>query len=187
MKKAIFLDRDGTINVEKNYLFEIEKFEFLPGVIDGLRILEAAGFALIVVTNQSGIARGYYTEEDYLELESWMEKRLYEEGIHIEKSYYCPHHPEGKVNKYAIECSCRKPKDGLFVRAIRENAIDYSNSFAIGDRKRDVEICYNNEYPIKGGYVIYSNLETIENNIKYIRGGLFEAAMEIVKIDEYDN
>ena len=99
MNKAVFLDRDGTINVDKEYLSRIEAFEYLPGTIEGLKILQDAGYLLIIVTNQSGIARGYYREEDYLNLENWMVNDLAQKGIKISASYYCPHHPNGKVVK----------------------------------------------------------------------------------------
>ena len=102
MERAIFLDRDGTINVEKDYLFKIEEFEFLPGVVEGLRILQDAGYKLIVITNQSGIARGFYQEEDCIKLNKWMTETLVLQGINISRIYYCPHHPDAKILKYRI-------------------------------------------------------------------------------------
>lgn len=155
MNKAVFLDRDGTINVDKAYLSKIEEFEYLPGVIEGLRMLQDAGFILIIVTNQSGIARGYYSEEDFLELNEWMLSDLKEKGINIAKVYYCPHHPTALVEKYRIDCECRKPKLGMYKKAIEELDIDLSQSFAIGDKIRDSAIC---EKTSCRGYLI-SNLE----------------------------
>lgn len=155
MNKAIFLDRDGTINVDKEYLSKIEDFEYLPGVIDGLKILQDVGYKLIIITNQSGIARGYYTEEDFLKLNNWMVQDLRGRGIEISKVYYCPHHPEGKIEKYRIDCDCRKPKLGMYQRAIKDFDIDISESWTIGDKIRDSEICQTTDCR---GYLI-SNLE----------------------------
>ena len=115
MNKVIFLDRDGTINIDKDYVYRIEEFELLPGVIQGLELLQNAGFLLIVISNQSGIARGYYAEEDYLQLNEYMISLLRENGVEVCDTYYCPHHPEAYVPTYKMDCNCRKPKIGLFV------------------------------------------------------------------------
>lgn len=139
--KVIFLDRDGTINVEKDYLFRISDFEFLPGVIEGLRLLQDAGYLLIIITNQSGIARGYYTEDDYNILNDWMLATLSNQGVKVSGVYYCPHHPEAKVEKYRVDCDCRKPKLGLYEQAIKDFNIDIRASFSIGDKIRDCAIC----------------------------------------------
>lgn len=141
VNKAIFLDRDGTINVEKHYLHKIEDFEFLPGVIEGLKLLQEAGYLLIVITNQSGIARGYYNEEDFQKLNEWMIEKLKENGVNISKVYYCPHLPDANIEKYRIECECRKPKLGMYKTAIKEFDIDLDESWAIGDKIRDLAIC----------------------------------------------
>ncbi len=141
MNKAIFLDRDGTINLEKNYLYKIEDFEFLPGVIDALKLLQEAGYLLIIITNQSGIGRGYYTENDFHKLNRWMVATLKEQGVTITDVYYCPHLPDAKIQKYRKDCKCRKPKLGMFMRAIADHDIDLSQSYAIGDKIRDCAIC----------------------------------------------
>ena len=141
MKPAVFLDRDGTINVDKDYMYRVEDFEYMEGAVEGLRALERAGFLLVVVTNQSGIARGYFTENDYHILMNWMKKDLAEKGIHIAADYFCPHLLGARVKKYEIECECRKPKTGLYTRAIRELNIDPDRSYAVGDKTRDLEIC----------------------------------------------
>ena len=139
--KAVFLDRDGTINVEKNYLYRIEDFEFLPGTIEALKILQDAGYLLIIITNQSGIARGYYTEDDFHILNDWMLDTLKKQGISIAKVYYCPHHPEGIIGKYRVNCNCRKPKLGMFMTAKEDFDLDFNECFAIGDKIRDCSIC----------------------------------------------
>lgn len=141
MNKAIFLDRDGTINVEKHYLYRIEDFEFMPGSIDALKKLQEAGFMLIIITNQSGIARGYYSEEDFNKLNSWMLNYLESKGVKITAVYYCPHLPEAKIMRYRKSCQCRKPLLGMFEKAVSDYNIDLSQSFAIGDKMRDCAIC----------------------------------------------
>ena len=146
--KAIFLDRDGTINKDKNYLHKISDFEYIEGAIDGLKILSDMGYMLVVITNQSGIARGFYLEQDYLDLDRWMKKDLSNKGIIIAGSYYCPHLPNGVVSQYTKECDCRKPKTGLFWKAVNDLKIDIQKSYAIGDKPRDLSIC--DESDVKG-------------------------------------
>lgn len=145
MQKAVFLDRDGTINQDFGYLYKKEQFIFLPHVLDTLRKLQDKGYLLIIITNQSGIARGYYTEKDFEKLNSWMIEELNKEGIQIAGGYYCPHHPGAAVEAYRKECDCRKPKTGLFYRAQADHDIDFSQSLAIGDRLRDCSICFETE------------------------------------------
>ena len=141
MNKAVFLDRDGTINIEKNYLYKVEDFEFIPGAIEGMRMLQEAGFILVIVTNQSGIARGYYTEDDFAVLNSWMIDELRENGVDITAIYYCPHLPNATIKKYSANCDCRKPLTGMYERAVNDYDIDLSQSYAIGDKIRDCEVC----------------------------------------------
>ncbi|MGL5662406.1 MAG: D-glycero-alpha-D-manno-heptose-1,7-bisphosphate 7-phosphatase, partial [Cetobacterium sp.] len=107
MRKVIFLDRDGTINVEKSYLHKWEDFEFEKNAIEGLKKLKDLGYEFIVVTNQSGIGRGYYTEEDLVTLNNQMTEKLKEFGIEILECFYCPHHPEKGIGKYKVDCNCR--------------------------------------------------------------------------------
>ena len=141
MNRAVFLDRDGTINVDKGYLYKKEEFEFIPGVLEGLKLLQDAGFILIIITNQSGVARGYYTEEDLICLNRWMQEYLEERNIIISKIYYCPHLPEAKIEKYRVSCNCRKPNTGLFYQAVKDFNIQLDKSYVIGDRLRDCSIC----------------------------------------------
>ena len=135
--KFILFDRDGVINIEKSYLYKIEDFEYETGVIEGLKKLKKLGYRFLIITNQAGIARRYYTEEDYLKLEKFIMDDLENRGIKIEKTYYCPHHPEGK-GIYRKECECRKPGVGNFLKAINEFSIDVENSFMVGDRITDL-------------------------------------------------
>ena len=139
MKKAIFLDRDGTINVEKEYLHRIEDFEFEEGAIEALKIFQKLGYTLIVVTNQSGIARGYYTEEDLKKLNGYMVEELKKNGVEIAKCYYCPHHIEKGIGKYKVNCQCRKPNPGMLLKGIEEFHVDVQNSYMVGDRMSDLK------------------------------------------------
>ena len=143
--RAVFLDRDGTINIEKDYLYRVEDFEFIPGCVDALRDLTRAGYKPVIITNQSGIARGYYTEEDYLTIDEWLKERLRSLGTEIAASYFCPHLPDAPVEKYRCTCTCRKPSIGLFGKAVKDLDLDLSASYAIGDRLRDLEICRRSE------------------------------------------
>ncbi|MBR0070311.1 MAG: HAD family hydrolase [Synergistaceae bacterium] len=139
--KAVFLDRDGTINIDKGYLYRISDFEFLPGAVEALRNLQEAGYLLIIITNQSGIGRGYYTEEDFMRLTDYMKSELAKSGVNISGVYYCPHLPDAEVERYRKICTCRKPSLGLFERAVHDFNIDLSRSYAIGDKERDIAIC----------------------------------------------
>lgn len=138
--KAIFLDRDGTLNVDVNYLYKIEDFAWVPEAREALAYLVQQGFTLFVITNQSGIARGYYTIAQMEQLHKHMNQELAQVGAHIEKFYYCPHHQkEGVLPEYVKDCDCRKPKPGMLLQAMAEYDIDKAASLMIGDSKRDVE------------------------------------------------
>ncbi|NPA51267.1 MAG: D-glycero-beta-D-manno-heptose 1,7-bisphosphate 7-phosphatase [Aquificae bacterium] len=141
-KKAVFLDRDGVINVDKGYVYRIEDFEFYPGVFEALKLLQDSGYKLLVVTNQSGIALDYYKEEDFLRLNDYMISKLKENGIEIDKVYYCPHHEEGTNSKYTMKCDCRKPSSGMIRRGIEEFDIDVSRSFLVGDKENDIKAAH---------------------------------------------
>ena len=136
--KAVFLDRDGTINIDKEYMYKINDFEFILGAVEAIKKMNSLGYKVIVVTNQSGIARGFYLEKDLIYLHDFIQIQLSLNGAVIDAFYYCPHHPEATVEKYRIDCNCRKPKKGLFERAIAEHGIDVKQSWAVGDRLRDV-------------------------------------------------
>ena len=130
---ALFLDRDGVVNVEKNYLHRIEEFEFIDGIFALCRRYQERGFLIVIVTNQSGIARGYYSEADFAVLTAWMVGEFEKRGIRIAKVYHCPHHPE-----ISGECSCRKPEPGMFLEAASELGIDLERSVLVGDSERDI-------------------------------------------------
>lgn len=138
MKRAVFLDRDGTINQEKDYLHRIEDFEFVPGAPEAIRLLNQGGLFVVVVTNQSGVGRGYYTEADVETLHRHIAAELASVGARVDAWLYCPHHPEGK-GSYAVSCSCRKPLPGMLLQAAAQYGIDLSASVMIGDKRADVE------------------------------------------------
>lgn len=139
VRKAVFFDRDGVLNVDKAYLHKIEELEWVDGAVEAVAYLTRMGYLVFVVTNQSGIARGYYTVAEMETLHRYMAAEIAAGGGKIEKFYYCPHLPTGTVAEYAVDCACRKPKPGLILQALREYAVDTENSFLIGDKKRDVE------------------------------------------------
>jgi D-glycero-D-manno-heptose 1,7-bisphosphate phosphatase len=137
--KAVFLDRDGTINVEVQYLSQVEDFQFIPGVPWALKCLKEAGFLLVVVTNQSGIGRGLYDEAALDSIHNHMHEDLAKYGASIDACYFCPHHPEHATGDYLKECGCRKPLPGMLQRAAEDLDIDLGASFMIGDKLADVE------------------------------------------------
>lgn len=182
--KAVFLDRDGTLNKDKGYLYQIEEFEILPGVIEGLHLLQEAGYILIVVTNQSGIARGYYTEYQFQTLNAWMVRNFEEKGIKIARVYYCPHLPDAPVLIYRKECRCRKPGTALYERAVQDFHIDLSQSYVVGDRIRDCSICESSNccgFLIGAGEepeVIEGVLEGKYRHVQYVKD-LYACAVKI--------
>lgn len=136
-KRAFFLDRDGTINVEKNYLHKIEDWEWTPRAIEAIKLINRAGYLAIVVSNQAGIARGYYTVKDVEYLHSQVDAMLAKHGAHIDAYYYCPHHTDiGEIR----DCECRKPKPGMLIQAQQDWDIDFENSYMIGDKLIDAEV-----------------------------------------------
>lgn len=165
--KAIFLDRDGTINKDYGYVYKEKDLLLLPKVKDGLKLLQDSGYVLIIVTNQSGIGRGYYSIEDYHNFNKCLINRLKKYQITITDIFMCPHKDEDN-------CDCRKPKTKLFWDAIKKYNIDLENSYAIGDKERDLSIC--EETNIKG--ILLSKA----NNSKYIsKTNMYEAAKYIIK------
>jgi D-glycero-D-manno-heptose 1,7-bisphosphate phosphatase len=138
MKRAVFLDRDGTINIEKEYLYRAKDFEFIPGAPEAVQLLNQAGIMVVVVTNQSGVARGYYTEDDVENLHRHIARELERSEAHIDAWLYCPHHPSGR-GSYALPCDCRKPLPGMLLEAARRYDIDLENSTMIGDKLADIE------------------------------------------------
>jgi D-glycero-D-manno-heptose 1,7-bisphosphate phosphatase len=136
---AAFIDRDGVINEELDYVHRIDDFHILPGVVDGLRLLRQHGFELVVVTNQAGIGRGLYTEADYQQLNAHMQAQFASAGAPLAAVYHCPHHPTAATGRYRIECNCRKPRPGMLLRAAQDLNLDLSRSVIVGDKQSDLE------------------------------------------------
>ncbi|MCD6418723.1 HAD family hydrolase [bacterium] len=140
-RKAVFVDRDGTLIVEKGFLSDPDGVEVIPGAIEAVKKLNDEGFAVIVVSNQSGVARGYFGEDAVVKVNDRVKSLFAEGGAKIDALYYCPHYANGSVEEYAIDCPCRKPGTGMVEKAVRE--LNVVPAFVIGDRKSDVELGKN--------------------------------------------
>jgi D-glycero-D-manno-heptose 1,7-bisphosphate phosphatase len=136
--RAVFLDRDGTLNVNTHYLIDFEDFCPMPDAIEGLRELKKLGFRFFVVSNQSGVARGYFTAEEVESLHRQIQEFFRNEGIELEGFAFCPHHPEGVVSEYSQICNCRKPMPGMVLELARHHGLDLSQSYMVGDQETDV-------------------------------------------------
>jgi D-glycero-D-manno-heptose 1,7-bisphosphate phosphatase len=136
MTKALFLDRDGIINVDHGYVCKIEDFEFVEGIFDFVKNFSNSGYLVFVVTNQSGIGRGYFEEDDFLTLSAWMKNEFLKKGIVIEQIYHCPHKPDAG-------CKCRKPNIGMIDKALKSYNIDLKNSWMVGDKQSDIDLACN--------------------------------------------
>ncbi len=139
LRPAAFLDRDGVINADRGYIYRCEEFEFLPGVFDAVRELRGLGFVPVVVTNQSGIGRGFYAETEFSRLTEWMKQQFAAEGAPIEAVYFCPHHASEGRGAYRLDCDCRKPAPGMLLAARDDLNLDLSHSAMFGDRASDLE------------------------------------------------
>ncbi|TNH77335.1 D-glycero-beta-D-manno-heptose-1,7-bisphosphate 7-phosphatase [Aeromonas sobria] len=137
-KAAIFLDRDGVINEDTGYVSQVDDFHFLPGVIEALQLLKKKGYLLVVVTNQSGIARGYFSEDDFMNLTEWMDWSLADRDVDLDGIYFCPHHPD-----HSAPCDCRKPAPGMLLLAKQEHDIDMGRSYMVGDKPSDLKAATN--------------------------------------------
>jgi D-glycero-D-manno-heptose 1,7-bisphosphate phosphatase len=150
-KKIVFLDRDGVINKEVGYLHKIEDFRFIDGVFNACLHFQSLNYQIIVITNQSGIGRGYYTEEDFHIINNWMLGKFSKKGIRILDVFFCPHGPESN-------CDCRKPKPGMLNQANDKHGIDMENSWMIGDKEADIKAAntahIKNTILVKSGHVI---------------------------------
>jgi len=172
MEKVVFLDRDGTINIEKKYLFRIEDFQFINGTPEAIHLLNQNNYKVIVVTNQAGIARGYYSEDDVKKLHGYINDELYKYKAHIDYYFYCPHHPTEGIGKYKVNCKCRKPEIGMFQNAEKIFPINKKKSWMIGDNKNDI-IAGNN-----------FNINTILVSTGY-GSSIYEQEIQGLKIDYY--
>jgi len=138
LNRAVFLDRDGVINKDTGYVHLVDDFEYIDGVFDACLTLKKMGYLLVVVTNQSGIARGLYSEDDFHTLTEWMDWNFADKGVDLDGIYYCPHHPEKGIGEYKQDCDCRKPKPGMLLDAAKFLKIDLANSIMVGDKADDM-------------------------------------------------
>ncbi len=135
---AVFFDRDGVLNIDTGYVYRPEDFKWMTGAVATVKYFNDKGYLVFVVTNQSGVARGYYSEEDVNTLHHWMNDELAKQGAHVDAFYYCPHHTDAKLETYRQKCACRKPEPGLILQAMAEWPVDKEKSFLIGDRDSDI-------------------------------------------------
>ncbi|MBY5948861.1 D-glycero-beta-D-manno-heptose 1,7-bisphosphate 7-phosphatase [Photobacterium rosenbergii] len=138
-KPAVFIDRDGVINIDHGYVHTTDDFEYVEGVFEACKKLKAMGYMLVLVTNQSGIARGMFTEDEFLTLTEWMDWNFVDNGVEFDGIYYCPHHPTEGKGDYLQDCKCRKPKPGMFISARDFLKIDMAGSVMIGDKADDIK------------------------------------------------
>ena len=137
-KKAIFLDRDGVINKDKGYVYKTNDFHFEENSLNGLKLIDFNEYLVFIVSNQAGIAKGYYSEEDFRKMSLWLNRFLDKKGVKITKTYYCPHSPGAKITQYKKKCDCRKPGIKLFLKAQKEFNINLKKSYLIGDKTSDI-------------------------------------------------
>ena len=167
-KKAIFLDRDGVINKEVNYLYKIENFEFINGIFESCLYFQNLGYIIIIITNQSGISREFYSDNDYQKLSAWMLEEFSKHGIIIQDTFYCPHGPESN-------CRCRKPKPGMFIEAKNKHNINMKESWMIGDSEIDIQSA--NGADIQNTILVRSGKKIIgpTSNAKFILDSIRDA------------
>ena len=140
MNKAVFIDRDGTINQDTGYLNHLDQIRLLPHVPEAIKLIKDVGFRVIVITNQAGIAKGFLTEEFLEEANNKIYSLLKEKEAVIDKFYWCPHHPDAPIERYRLQCQCRKPSPGLVLKAAKDFNIELKDSFVIGDKDSDLEV-----------------------------------------------
>jgi D-glycero-D-manno-heptose 1,7-bisphosphate phosphatase len=147
LRKVVFLDRDGVININHGYVHTPAETEWVPGVFDFCRAAQGAGYGLVVVTNQAGIARGYYSEDAFLDYTRWVHAQFAEQGVTLLATFYCPHHPTAGVGAWQVDCGCRKPKPGMIVEACRRLGLDAGRSMLVGDQPSDIEAAHAGGVP----------------------------------------
>ena len=176
--KTIFLDRDGVINKDNNYVFKINDFEFIEGVIDACLALKEKGYLLVVITNQSGIARGYFSEEQFHTLTEWMDWSMADRGVDLDGIYYCPHHSEEGQGEFKIDCDCRKPKAGMLLNAIEDLNIDVETSILVGDKVSDLQAGI--AAGVKNNYLVRTGKEITEQG-ESLASGVFDDLASLVE------
>jgi D-glycero-D-manno-heptose 1,7-bisphosphate phosphatase len=189
MNKAVFLDRDGTVNEEVGYLTDLKKLRLIAGAGAAIKRLNEADFKVVLVTNQSGVARGYFPESLVHDAHKRLFEMLKSEGARVDAVYYCPHHPTAGNQQYTVECDCRKPRTGLIDRAVKDLAIDIRHSYLVGDKWSDIELAQR--AGVYGVLVTSGFAHDDRGNIRseqtkdpqFIAPSLFEAAVWIIAHD----
>lgn len=183
MAQAVFLDRDGVITQEPpHYTHKLSQLELIPKSADAIRLLNENGFVVIVASNQSGIGRGYYREEDAILFNPAMKENLAKDSTYIDAIYYCPHHPEAEIERYRVDCNCRKPKPGMLLRAKEEMNIDLKQSFIVGDKLTDIEAGERagcRTILVRTGHGV-EELKSNQIECDYIADDLYDAAEHIL-------
>lgn len=179
-RPALFLDRDGIINVDRGYVHKKKDFEFINGIFELCRQAKAFGYWIFIITNQSGIGRGYYTERQFNDLSEWMEAKFREQNVTIDKVYFCPHHVEATIDKYKKDCQCRKPKPGMIFRANKDYKVDLPNSILLGDKLTDIQVGQ------KAGIltnILYDNDGTENFEMESIKN--FISVIDLLEVNQY--
>jgi D-glycero-D-manno-heptose 1,7-bisphosphate phosphatase len=148
LSSAVFIDRDGVINEDRGYVHRIKDFIFLPGAISGMKIFQDLDYKIVIVTNQAGIARGMYTENDFKVLTAHMNQELAANHVMVSGVYYCPHHPNGVIEKWTSVCNCRKPRPGMFIKAAEDLGLQLGTSILLGDKLSDIDAGINAGVPL---------------------------------------
>jgi D-glycero-D-manno-heptose 1,7-bisphosphate phosphatase len=183
LNRAVFLDRDGVITEDPpHYAHRLDQLNIIPGSAKAIQLLNAHNFRVIVISNQSGVARGYYQEEDVKIFNDGMEHLLAKEGAHIDGICYCPHHPNAVIERYKIDCDCRKPKPGMILDAAQKYSLDIQNSFVVGDKWSDIEA--GRAAGCKTVLVLTGHgkgeFDKEQDSAEYIATDLFEAANKYI-------
>ncbi len=185
--RAVFLDRDGTINEDVGYLSRLEDLKIYENAAEAIRLIKQKGFLAIVITNQSGVARGFFSEDFIVTVHNKINEYLKAHGTSLDALYYCPHHPRYGNEQYRKECSCRKPQPGLLIKAAEDLDIDLKNSYVIGDMPRDMDIA--RRVGAKGVMVRtgYGRNVVATSKPDYIAEDLLDAAKWIIRDQEIGN
>jgi len=155
--KAVFLDRDGIINVDHGYVYRPQDMEFVPGIFELCTYFRQLGYQLVVVTNQSGIGRGYYSEADFHQLTDWMKQEFAHRNVPLDGVYFCPHHPESAEGDYLKDCDCRKPQPGMLLQAASDLKLDLSQCLMVGDKLSDMQAAQ--AAGVQGGFWLHGQAE----------------------------
>jgi D-glycero-D-manno-heptose 1,7-bisphosphate phosphatase len=163
MHKTLFLDRDGVINVNHGYVYQADQFDFIDGIIDLVKRANQLAYKVVVVTNQSGIGRGYYSQQQFQLLNEWMIATFAKHYARIDKVYFCPHHPTKAIGPYLQQCECRKPKAGMALTAKNDLSIDLTQSVMVGDKQVDIDFAINAK--ISNVYLFNPTLKASKNSV----------------------